>query len=316
MGTLRLALYSFDGSEFHNIWKDNSLMLRYSLPTDGPISAMTWCYGDFDGDGKFSIVTCNVSRMWLYTFDDKVYERTIRPRRDLIKTPDVWIDQLMACDINGDGIDELVALEYPDNPDSCCVYHIGIYKIVGDKPAGKSLVEIWHGLDHIGANYGIVPPNHFISKCRIDGIQGEVPILIGAQSDMSPSYYFGITRTKSGDYEKIRPFSKPPQLYLRKGDRGAREEHERIRESTSGPVGGVIFNDGERILSYGMFIDHNNPIPSSFGVLEDDHWRLAEKQDPSIGGLISKFTIEPGRTGWLFINDSKYFFYDKLPISE
>jgi hypothetical protein len=315
MQTFKLALYSFDGSEFHHLWTNNSVMLKYSLPTDGPISAMTWCYGDFDGDGKYSIITCNVSRMWLYTFDDELYERTKKPQQGLIKTLDVWIDQLMACDFDDDGTDELIALEFPDNPDSCCVYHVGIYKISGD-----SLIEIWHGLDGIGGNSGITPPDRFISKYRIDGFPGEMPIIMGAQSDMSLSSYIGIGRTDSGQYEIVRPFPKPPQAHLRKGERGARQEKERIGKITIGPVGGVIFNDGDKILHYGSFLDYSNPdhrlTESSFAVLEDDHWRPLRKRDPSIRGLLCKFTSEPGRPGWLFIKDQKYFFYDKLPISE
>jgi hypothetical protein len=183
MGASRLVLYTFDGFKFQRVWKNGSLMLGYSLPTEGPISATTWCCGDFDGDGKYSIITCNVKEMRQYTFDKQGFEKYHQPMQEVIKTPDVWIDQLIACDINDDSIDELVALNYPDNTDSCCTYHVAIYKIVGDKPAGRSLVEIWHGLDHFGGNNGIMPPNHFISKCRIDGMPGEMPVEMGSQSD-------------------------------------------------------------------------------------------------------------------------------------
>jgi hypothetical protein len=37
MGASRLVLYSFDGSKFQKVWENGSLMLGYSLPTDGPI---------------------------------------------------------------------------------------------------------------------------------------------------------------------------------------------------------------------------------------------------------------------------------------
>lgn len=322
MGAARLALYSFDGSKFQRIWENGSLMLGYSLPKDGPISAMTWCYGDFDGDGGYSIITCNVKEMRQYTFEEKAYEQHKMPMQELIQTPDVWIDQLIACDINDDSIDELVALNYPDNPDSCCIYHAAIYKIVGDKPAGRSLVELWQGLDHIGSNSGIFPPNHFISTCRIEGVPGEVPVIMGPQSDVSLSSYIAIGKAEVGDYEVKRPFPRPEQSHLKKGDEGAREEHERINKSTIGPVGGVIFNDGDRILHYGIFLDYNAPGPDNksiadnFAVLEDGHWRSLQKQDPSIGGLLTKFSIESGKSGWLFIKDGKYFFYDKLPVSD
>ncbi len=322
MGASRLVLYSFDDFQFCEVWMGRSLILQYSLPKDGPISATTWCFGDFDGDGRYSIATCNVREMRLYTFDEQVYEQYGQPQQELISTPDVWIDQLIACDINDDGIDELVSLEYPHNPDSCCIYHVGIYKIVGDKPAGGSLVEIWHGLDHTGSNYGVVPPDHFISKCRIDGIKGEVPIIMASQSDVSLSTYTGIAITDSGQYEIVRPFPKPPQAQSKKGDTRSLDEKELITETNIGPMGGVIFNDGKTVLHYGPFLKLMAPNSShivvdrySFAMLEDDRWKPVITNDLSIRGLLCEFTMERGRTGWLFIGDGKYSFYDKLPVS-
>ena len=108
--------------------------------------------------------------MWEYSFEEEHYELYKTPAARLIKTPDVWIDQLIACDIDADGCDELVALEYANKQDSSGTYHIGIYKIVD-----KSLVPIWRGLDgHVGGNYEIIQPPSFRSTCRIDGIPGEV----------------------------------------------------------------------------------------------------------------------------------------------
>ena len=317
MGTLNLALYSFDGSEFHKIWKNQSVMLQYSLPRKYPITRTAWCCGDFDNDGRYSLITCNVHRMWEYTFDKQLDEQYIEPSRKLIKTPEVWIDQFIACDIDGDSCDELVALEYLNLKDSSGTYHIGIYKIVG-----KSLVKVWRGLDgQVGGNYEIVPPTSFISKCRIDGIPGEVPVLKASQSDMSLSNYYVIGKGQTGDYKIIRPFPIPQRSHLKKGERGAREEHERLTKSRVGPVGGVIFNDGNKILHYGFFHDpnapnlkHKPPDQFSFSVLDDDHWRLLKKYDPSIGGLLCRFTIDAGKSGWLFIKGQKYFFYDALPL--
>lgn len=316
-GILNLALYSFDGSEFHGIWKNNSLILSYSLPRSGPISRMAWCCGDFNNDGKYTVVTCNVNRMWEYSFDEQIIEQRKEPSKRLIKTPDVWIDQLTACDIDGDSFDELVALEYLNLQDSSGTYQIGIYKIVDG-----SLVDGWRGLDgQVGGNYEIVPPTSFISKCRIDGIPGEVPVLKASQSDMSLSHYYVIGKGQTGDYEKVRPFPIPQRAHLKKREKGAWEEHKRLKRINIGPVGGIIFNDGSKILHYGYFHDpnapnlkHKPPDPHSFSVLEGDHWRLLEKYDPSIGGLLCRFTIEAGRSGWLFIKNQKYFFYDALPL--
>ena len=211
--------------------------------------------------------------MWEYTFDEQFHEQYKRPSRRLIKTPDVWIDQLIACDIDGDSCDELVALEYLNLKDSSGTYHIGIYKIVD-----KSLVEVWRGLDgQVGGNYEIVPPPSFISKCRIDGIPGEVPVLMGSQSDMSLSFFSVIGKTQAGDYEKLRPFPIPQTAHLRKGEKGAREEHERLRKSRVGPVGGVIFNDGKKILHYGYFSDPN--APNSKHQRPDPYFPQAQKPD-------------------------------------
>jgi len=332
MGVSRLALYSFDGYQFQRVWKCGSLTLEYSLPKDGPISAMTWCCGDFDGDGRYSIITCNVNEMRQYTFGGEVFKQYGNPTQERIETPDVWIDQLIACDINDDGIDELIAMEYPYDPDSSSIYHLGIYRIAGDKPAGKSLVEIWHGHDRIGINTGIMPPDHFISKCHINGISGEMPVIMGSQSDMSPSSYKGVARNQTGAFEIVRPFPKPyggmqpPVKFNDRSEEGKRrmkEEMEAYRKNSAGPVGGFIFNDGDKILHYGYFLDenapnpdHKSPDPHSFAVLEGDRWRPLKKTDPSIRGLLCKFTLDPGRTGWLFISDGKYSFYDKLPISD
>lgn len=310
MGTFSLALYSFDGSEFHRIWISGAVILQYSLPRKYPISRMAWCYGDFDNDGRYSIITCNVRRMWEFTFDEQNYEQNKRPTLKLLKTPDVWIDQLIACDIDADGCDELVALEYANKQDSSGTYHIGIYKIVD-----KSLVQVWQGLDgKVGGNYEVVPPPRFISTCRIKGIPGEIPVRMGSQSDVSLSYYSVIGKTKTGDYDKMLPFPIPQSSRLRKGERGAIEEKERLAKSNVGPVGGVIINDGVKVLSYGSFIIRNNGLADAFSLLENDKWRLLEKTDSSIGGHLCQFKIESGKSGWLFIKDGKYSFYDKLPL--
>ncbi len=324
-GASKLSLFSFDGDKFQKIWGNGELMLGYSFPKDGQkegmFSTTTWCAGDFNGDGRYTIITCNVNRMWQYTFVDSIFEKYKRPIQELIKTLDsIWIDQMIACDINDDGKDEIVAYNYPDNPDSCCLYHVVIYQIEGDKPAAKSLVEIGRGPEHFGGYNGVTSPNHFISKCHINGIPGEVPIDIGPQSDVSLSSYLAIGKSDSGGYEIKRPFPKPPQAQLKKRDPRAEAEKERLNKSEVGPIGGVIFNDDNKVLHYGLFEDYNNPDPHQrladdrFAVLEDGHWRLLQKDDPDIGGLLTSFTIAPGKSGWLFIKDGKYTFYNKLPV--
>jgi hypothetical protein len=312
MATYNLALYSFDGSEFQMIWEDRSVMLEFSLPLKYPITRTAWCYGDFDNNGRCSIVACNVNYMWEFDFGEQRFEKNAIPARKLIETPDVWIDQLMACDIDDDGCDELVALEYLNLQDSSGTYQVGIYKI-----DDRTLVEVWSGLKgKVGGNYEVMPPDHFISTCRIEGISGEAPVLMGMQSDISLSYYSVIGKTQTGEYELIRPFPIPQTTHLRKGERGAREEKERLARNNVGPVGGVIFNDGDKILSYGLFINRNNGLADAFALLENGEWRLLEKTDPSIGGVLCRFTVEPGRSGWLFLKDKEYYFYDELPISD
>lgn len=319
----RLALYSFDGSKFQRIWECGALSLEYSIPRPNQttISSLTWCYGDFDGDGRYSILTCNVDRMEQYAFVDSIFGRSKKLWPEVIRTPDsIWIDQMIACDINADGKDEIVALNYPDNPDSCCYYHAAIYRIEGDKHAPKRLVEIWHNLEAVGSNGGVVPPDHFISKCRLDGVPGEVPVIMGAQSDMSPTNYKIITEKSDSDYEIKQPFPKPPQMPFPDLGRRGDKEHRPSLPKLFGPIGGVMFNDGKSILHYGYFADDNNPdshqkmVDNQFSVFEDGHWRLLKKENSDIGGLLTRFTISPGKSGWLFIKDGKYIFYDKLPV--
>ncbi len=310
MGTNNLALYSFDGSEFRMVWEDRSVILEFSLPLKYPITRTAWCYGDFDNDGRCSIVTANVRDMWEYSFDERHLDQDIIPVMKKIKIPDVWIDQLIGCDIDDDGSDELVALEYLNLQDSSGTYKIGIYEI-----HDNTLVEVWHGLEgNVGGNYEVMPPDHFISTCRIEGISGEVPVIMGMQSDISLSYYSVICKTETGDYDRVLPFPIPQKPPSRRGKRGVITEKERSYRREVGPVGGVIFNDGDKIFSYGLFIDGNEYRADAFALLEDNRWRLVEKTDPSIGGHLCRFTIEPGRSGWLFIKNGKFRFYDKMPV--
>lgn len=310
MGTFNLALYSFDGTNFSMIREDRSVMLEYSLPLKCPISRTTWCYGDFNSDGRCSIVTCNVNRMWEYSFEENHFEQYNKPIFKLIKTPGVWIDHLMACDIDDDGRDELVALEYLNLQDNSGKYQVGIYKIIDG-----TLIEVWRGLEgKVGLNFESIPTPRFISTCRIERIPGEVPVIMGSQSDVSLSHYSVIGKTETGDYDIMLPFPIPQQAHLRKGERGARAGKERPSKSNVGPVGGVILNDGDKVFSYGLFINQNEYLADAFGLLEGDHWRLVEKTDPEAGGELCKFIIDTGRSGWLFIKNGKFRFYDKLPV--
>jgi len=332
-GTYKLALYSFDGGRFQRIWLSREIMMKYSavVMDDGKprevVSGTPWCFGDFDRDGIYSIITCTVNEMSERDFSKPKDGREAFWGKS-IKTPDIWIDQMIACDIDDDSCDEIVALQFPDNPDSCCKYHVGIYRVVDD-----SLIEIWRGLYSKQGNDGFFRPNQFISKCRIDGIAGVVPVMNGPQGGVEPSSYISIARTQTGAYEIIRPFPKPyggielPAKGVFENASEQEKEHlrkmfELRRSKDFGPMGGVIFNDGNRVMHYGNFLDMRNPdpheksFPHAFSVLEDGQWRHLKKNDPSIRGLLCRFTIEAGKSGWLFINDGKYSFYDKLPVSD
>jgi hypothetical protein len=205
-----------------------------------------------------------------------------------------------------------VALEYLDLRDSSGNYKVGIYKI-----DGNTLVEVWHGLEgQVGGNYEIMPPDHFISTCRMEGISRELPVIMGSQSDVSLSYYSVIGKNLTGEYDLIHPFPIPQKPPLRRGERGAREEKDRLAGSNVGPVGGIILNNGDKVFSYGIFINRNKHSTDAFGLLEGDHWKLLGKTDSSASGNLCRFTIGPGKSGWLFIKDGRYNFYEKLPVAE
>jgi hypothetical protein len=158
-----------------------------------------------------------------------------------------------------------------------------------------------------------------------------VPIIIGPQSHVSPSSYIGIGTTPSGGFEIVRPFPIPydgmapqakPKDRSEESLKRTREAMDLYRSKGGGPVGGIIFNDGEKVLHYGYFDDNTSTDPYrsianrySFSLLKDGEWKLLRKHDSSIGGLFTGFTVEPGKSGWLFINNGKFFFYDKLPVS-
>jgi hypothetical protein len=332
--TYNLAIYSFDGTGFQRKWLGRAALMPYAAvlikhgrPGD-MVSGTPWCFGDFDRDGIYSIVTCTVNEIWerhLIKPNDgrgAIGGKWIRQ----INTPDIWIDQMIGCDIDDDGRDEIVAMQFPNNPDSCCKYHVGIYKIDGD-----SLFQVWRGLDGMAGNSGVFPPQKFISKCRVTGIPGEIPIIVGPQSDMSLSSYIGIGMTASGVYDIVRPFPRPhgglppPRMVDRNNPderRRMEEEMDAYRKTDVGPVGGIIINDGNRVLHYGYFHDGNSTDPNrwmtdrySFSLLHDEKWNRLGKEDPLVGGLLTKFTIESGKSGWLFINNGKFSFYDKLPVA-
>ena len=322
----RLALLSFDGSQFHKVWADSEMLNNYSDPEMHPAPEPTYCFGNFENNGKYSIIISDSSGIRQIKFDDNSNGvPTIRK----LKVRHIIIDQAIGSDIDGDNVDEVVTMEYPNDQDTCCIkghnitYHLGIYKIQGD-----SLAQLWHGLAGVGGNFAIVPPDQFISKCHIDSIPGDVPVIQGPQSDMSVSFYHCVRRMPTGNYEKIKPFPYHPAEYIRKPEiKPTGEEAEKFKEIVRqamakevGPIGGVIFNDGSKVLHYGYFLDHINPDPQQrmprdqFSILENGQWNRLEKTDSLARGMMCNFTIEPGKSGWLFIHDGKYYFYDKLPL--
>ncbi len=293
LSTYRLSLYSFDGSDFSKTWEDQYQFLEKSLPKYGPISAKTWCTGDFDGDGKYSLVTCDVNDIRLYDFS---LERK-HPKRKIIRLPDVWIDQLIGCDINDDKIDEIVALEYSDNSDIPCAYRVGVYKIEGD-----SLVKIWSGLEGAAKNCGTIQPDRFISKCRIKGYKGEIPVIRKANNDATKVSYVGIARNKNDNYEVIKPFPEaigPDSIFYFAVS---------ITEFDNQTLFFGSITDLKR-----LFLSSVTKNIASFAFLENGRWKPLKETSDLRYRAICQFTLAPGRHGWLCLKDHQYFFFDDLP---
>ena len=321
----KFFLLSFDGKSFQKRWVLDKIINLKPSYGENAHSRLAWCCGDFDGDGLYSLVTCDSNRILEYTFSEAGNNGQVSSLIKQIKARDIWIDQLIASDIDGDSIDEIVSLEFPNKIDTCCSrgntaqYHSAVYKISGD-----TLITLKRPLYGVGGYNDVVTEDHFISKAHFDGYPGEVPIIMGPQSDVSPSSYLSIGKTESGEYEVIRPIPRPILDYVPKGifDKARKfGQEEPSRGSVYGPSSGKIFNDGEKVLHYGYFIDNNapdsiqkQPDGDGFAILENGAWRQLQKTDRSIGGLMTSFEYAPGKRGWLFIKQEKYQIYDKLPV--
>jgi len=181
--TYRLELYSFDGKDFNIAWKSPFCFTDYFFIPH----FWHWCIGAFDTSSNLcKVVALDSNQITVFSF------RTgKKPEAKKLKMPHVKIDQIIGCDLFGDGKDELVTLECPvDCPDSgaCCPYLSGIYKIVND-----SLVQIRRESNmDLGGNFGIVRAPQFISKCRMKNYSGEQPVILEPQSDVSVSSYSAI----------------------------------------------------------------------------------------------------------------------------
>lgn len=285
--TRRLALYSFDGGSFREVWLSRFNMFRHSSPRRG-IYTTAWCCGDFDGDGVYEILTFPNEQIRYfvdkYSFDEDGRNRTI-----IRKVPKVWIDQAIGCDINGDGVDEIVTLEFSIEDSIKYAYHAGVYELRGD-----SLVHLWTGLEDIGENPSWMPPTKFVTKCRLPDYTGEVPVLMGPQSDVRPSRFSIIFRNEHGEYESAKPFS----------------------SNEPSPCGEIsLFRDDNRVIGYGTFLDYSQKEfynRFTFGLYNGRNWEVLGKTENNAEGAMCRFTID-GEQGWLFIYDGIYTFYKKRP---
>jgi|GEM_PF-5722738 hypothetical protein len=244
--TCKLSLCTFENGKFSIVWTNPDAFVNTSVPVAGfKISRTAWCCGIFDSSRVTKLVTFDVNRVKVYSF-----RQNRAPSFTVLKSPPVWIDKAIACDLDNDGKDEIVTLEFPALSDTnkfCGDYHVGIYKI-----QDKELVQIWRGLDGIGANVGVPPEPAFVSKCRIEGYEGELPVVLNSQlrskttSNTKDSKFAVIFKNKGG-FELGYPF-----------------EQKVPGKSKFQPTDGQIFNNGKRIISFGTLNDVSNDSMLSY----------------------------------------------------
>ena len=197
--TCRLSLCTFENGKFSIVWTNPNAFVNTSMPVPGfKISRTAWCCGIFDSSRAAKLVTFDVNQVY-------AFRQNRAPSFTVLKSPPVWIDKAIACDLDNDGKDEIVTLEFPALSDTnkfCGDYHVGVYKI-----QDKELVQIWRGLDDIGANGGVQPEPAFVSKCRIEGYEGELPVMLNSQlrskttSNTEDPKFSVIFKNKGGGFE-------------------------------------------------------------------------------------------------------------------
>ena len=293
----KLTLYSFDGKNFQPKWESDEVFLQHSDPTY-PIATNVWCFGDFNGDGIDELVIFYINYAFIYKFNllnSKKPDKFFSPVSTIEKS---WVDQAIGCDINDDGKDEIITLEFISGPkkfaEDVADYQVGIYSVYND-----SLAQLWKGLKDVGlsGNY-VTPPDQFLSAIRMNGFIGEVPLLMKGQSDVSSTEYFIVNSDSNGSFIISRPFPAP--------------------ERNSSPVGVPLFDYQGNIYSYGEFWNANPDKAYyewfGFGLFKDNGWVLLDKVNPVISGKMCRFLGEQNKEYWLFIYNQKFSIYDREPF--
>lgn len=199
------------------------------------------------------------------------------------------------CDINNDGVTELVTLELPPEssftPRLLRVWQIGQPELL---PCFQTVPCL---LPDTGLEVSL------LGAARLEDYDGILPIVAGVFSSIRPSHYATIFASN----DESLAFTANPFPWA-----------QWFRKQQILPAGELtFFNVGDTLVAWGFFVPGSRPGgPSrSFAALQDGEWRLLQlrKEASRISGLVCRFRLK-GTDGWLELRDNLFYFYPQDPF--
>jgi len=248
------------------------------------LAGQAWCSGDMDGDGLQELLLLGDG-----------YCRVISFLGDSAKVDTAGFDgtaveAATACDLNDDGVLDVVTLERPGFASSearlCRAYQF----------AGNVLVP--HQAYEVGIDWGSDTRIALLGAARLDDYAGVLPVIAGIRSEVKPSVYAVLYEPDSSrTLFTTNPF--PWQEWFSK-----------TRVLPAGELS--LFNVGDTLVGYGYFVPGSRRSgPSmSFVALQDGEWRLLSLTDAAshIAGPVCRYDKD-GISGWLELRDELFYFY-------
>ncbi|MEO0078313.1 MAG: VCBS repeat-containing protein, partial [candidate division WOR-3 bacterium] len=282
-GLLRLAVVQLGAAGFSSVWASEPLASLYSEHQD--ISGTAWALGDVDGNGLDELVlfsghSCRVLRFT----GGAIVEETLA-------FPGAAVAAAAVCDVNNDGISDIVTLELPQQQGGDVLRLVRVYQ-----QAGRELVP--HRPCYIGINWGSDTRITILGSARLDDYPGTLPVVAGIRVDPKPSIYVVL-------YEP-----RPDSLVMTANPFPWQEWFSKTRVLPAGEL--ALFNVGDTLVGYGYFVPGSRPAgPSeSFAALQDGEWRLLSltEQASRLSGPVCRF-CHAGTEGWLAFRENLFYFY-------